>query len=245
MSIVLTLGCFFKSDAMAAGAKLHALDKVSIPSGSDTSINAYIRVSPPLRVQLASEGIEAESLTADCNCPAGKKGRLCKHVWAALLAVEEEHPDFLHGKTSVEKVTVSAQARAAAAPTERALASAKKHEEYAAASKARAAEYRKAQYQRAKERAKERSRGRPSKKEAPPEVSLVAMPPEVEAACAYFLQNGFPMVPGPSIDAVAEAKKKLSRVFHPDKGGTHEEITELNQHWEAIVAYLDQGEAQF
>ncbi len=46
------------------------------------------------------------------------------------------------------------------------------------------------------------------------------------------------MLAGPDSAIVAEAKKKLSRIFHPDKGGTHEEMAELNHQCELVLQYL-------
>lgn len=106
----------------------------------------------------------------------------------------------------------------------------KAHAERAAAMKIRAAEYRKAQYQKMKERAKELK----GKSRSIARASAATYPEDIQAALDYFAQNGFPMPEGPDADIVSEAKKKLSRVFHPDKGGTQDEITELNRHSEAL-----------
>lgn len=219
VSIEDTWGNFFKSDVRTSGSRLFAQQKVSISSGSDTGIHAYVKVAPPSRVRLSSTDIDSESFTADCSCPAAKKGRLCKHVWATLLCVEQTHPDFLSSKQVIEKAEAAASGQ----------------DEFAAAAKLRAANYRREQYQRAKERAKQRKRGG---RDPEPPGNLSTLPPQVEAACAYFADNGFPMVPGPSEEVVGEAKKKLSRVFHPDKGGSHAEIVELNRHSEVIMAFL-------
>jgi hypothetical protein len=46
------------------------------------------------------------------------------------------------------------------------------------------------------------------------------------------------MPAGPDKDILAEAKRKLSRIFHPDKGGTHEESVELNQNCEILLRFI-------
>ena len=95
----------------------------------------------------------------------------------------------------------------------------RKNSAYHEAAKAKASAYRKEQYQKQKARLKET-------KIAPRETYS----DEVEAALAYFSVNGFLMPAGPDREILTEAKKKLSLVFHPDRGGTHEEATELNHH---------------
>src|SRR5687768_1987982 len=102
MSIESVFGNFFKAETQASGAKLVAQEKVSISSGTDTTIQAYIRIAPPLRVLLTTTDITDESFDAQCSCPSFKKGQLCKHIWATLLCVAEEYPDFLSAKTTIE-----------------------------------------------------------------------------------------------------------------------------------------------
>jgi hypothetical protein len=46
------------------------------------------------------------------------------------------------------------------------------------------------------------------------------------------------MAQGPDEAIATEAKKKLSRVFHPDKGGTTEEMVELNRNCELVLDFL-------
>lgn len=215
MSIEQTLGHFFKPEIQASARKLLSDEKVSVQLGSDTGILAYIRVTPPLKVRLSSKGIGSDTMTASCTCPAAKKSQFCKHIWAVLLAVEKEQPDFLFAKQRIEK---------AAAPLE--------GESNQATSRLRATEYRKAQYEKQKHRAKEFRRQRP-KKSAP--LDLSRLPDEVRGALEYFEKNGFPMPHGPSEEIVSEAKRKLSRVFHPDRGGSNEEMVELNRNCEILL----------
>src|SRR5688500_6286388 len=80
IEVMTMLENFFKSEVRTSGSKLVAQEKISVPSGTDTDIHAYVRVAPPFRVVLSSKGIGSESFTADCSCPASKKGQFCKHI---------------------------------------------------------------------------------------------------------------------------------------------------------------------
>jgi hypothetical protein len=220
MSIEGNLGNYFKSEVKASGRKLFAEEKISITGGSDTTILVYVKATPPLKVRLESEGVASKSFTADCACPMGKKAQFCKHVWGALLATEEKFPDFIAAKSSIEKASAHADD---AVP-----------DRYAETAKARASEYRKAQYQKQKADLKAR-KGATERKSA---AAGRSFPDEVTEALRYFDGNGFPMEAGPDEAVLAEAKRKLSRVFHPDKGGTHAEITELNRNCEILERFL-------
>lgn len=226
MAVEEQFGDLFKSELRTSGRKLFVQEKVSISSGSETAIQAYVRVAPPARVNFSTEDIASADFTAECNCPVAKKSRFCKHIWATLLSVEEKYPDFLLGKSGINKVEASAtpSANESAKPS------------YQEAANLRASTYRKEQYQKQKTRAKDQKRERKGLgKEAAPQNDY---PPEVQAALAYFTDNGFEMPEGPSKDIMTEAKRKLSRFFHPDKGGSHDESVELNKHCEIILAFI-------
>lgn len=238
-------GKFFKAEVRTSGAKLFAQEKVSLPSGSDTAIQAYVRVAPPSRVKFSATDIGSESFIADCTCPVAKKSQFCKHVWATLLCVERKYPDFLSAKRRIEKpASPEGSAFAAADVSNRGGSTGATDAEerrpdprasYRESAKSRAAEYRKEQYQKQKLRAKAR-------KQSASELTLPKgrrlYPEEVEKALGYFSVNGFPMTEGPSEEILGEAKKKLSRVFHPDKGGTNGEIVELNRNCEVLQRFL-------
>ncbi len=214
----------FKPEVRSAGRKLFAQEKVSISSGSDTSIQAYVRVAPPFKVVLTAEEIDSPTFSADCACPVAKKSRYCKHIWATLLQVEEKYPDFLLGKVDIQPMG-SAQP----SPAE------EKKNTYQEAAKEKANDYRKAQYQKQKQHAKDKKN---QGKSARPQFNAPVLSEEAEAALAYFAENGFPMSEGPSREILAEAKRKLSRVFHPDKGGSHDESVELNRNCDILLQLL-------
>lgn len=223
MAVDEQFGNFFKSEVRTSGAKLFREEKVSISAGSDTSVQAYVRMSPPVKVVLTAEGIDAGEATAACNCSSAAKAQFCKHVWAVLLATEEKYPDFLSAKTDLKKPETTEDASTSAG------------ESYAEVAKARASEYRKEQYQRQKQFAKDRKRGA---KESENARGLQTYPEPVASAIEYFTQNGFPMPSGPEEEILAEAKRKLSRVFHPDKGGSHAEMVELNERYDLLMRFL-------
>jgi hypothetical protein len=230
MSIDTVFGNFFKSEIQSSGRDLFAEGKVSIVTGSDTAIQAYVRVLPPAKVKLSTGSVGSPSFVAECSCPTAQKSQFCKHVWATLLGTEERYPDFLSEKREIHKPDDEAREAKAAAnpPSARATAAAARQAEFQAASKVRAAEYRKQQYQKQKARAKERKGGRSAS-------ALGADSPEIESALAYFKLNGFEMPNGPDEEIVREAKKVLSRVFHPDRGGTNAEVGELNHYCDVVL----------
>jgi hypothetical protein len=63
-------------------------------------------------------------------------------------------------------------------------------------------------------------------------------PAPVQESLDYFSANGFPL-DDLNMTALLNARKLLSRVFHPDKGGTHDEILELNSHFNVLESYLE------
>lgn len=219
MSIENTFGNYFKTEIRSSGQKLVQQNKISIPNASDTEVHAYVKVAPPVLVHFSSEDISSETVTVECSCPAGQKSQFCKHVWATLLCVEEKYPDFLSSKTSIEKgnslVVKEALGQVAA--------------------KARASEMRKQQYEKQKARMKEFKLKRHESESA---FNLSVLPATVQTALEYFSNNGFPMPKGPSELVVSDAKRKLSRVFHPDKGGSNGEMQELNRNCEEVLNYL-------
>ncbi len=221
MSIEECFGIHFKPEIKTSGAKLIAHGKIAIQSSSDSEAQAYVRMAPPSKVRLCASAIGSGLVLAQCSCPMARKSQFCKHVWATLLIVEQRAPDFLRDKQSLEKPAV--------------LAEDSKRVEI----NARAVEYRKIQYQRQKLHAKElKSRRRAPKASIEPAAVHASLPAEIVAALSYFSQNGFPMPLGPTESIVGEAKRKLSRVFHPDWGGTNEEAVELNRNCDLILGYV-------
>lgn len=208
------LSDYFKPEERKRGEDLFQKDVVLISSASDTEVRAFVQASGKPRVSLSADDVTSESFRAQCSCPAAGKGTLCKHVWATLLKLEDKGSDFLESKSAVEV----SQAPINSAKVEL---------------KERQRSFQKQRYEKQKTRAKEMRREK--KGEAAPQFEY---PPEVEDARTYFRDNGFDLVHPLDIEALNSARKILSRVFHPDKGGTHAETLTLNQNYDLIRNYL-------
>ncbi len=211
---------FFKPEVRSSGRSLVNQGKVLPTRLSDTEIQSYVRVSSAAKVILKSPSIDSKTVLANCTCPLSKKGQFCKHIWAALLVIEQKYPDFLEDKVELEQ---------GSSP----LAEKKSFSQEAY--KLKQADYRKEQYQIQKQRIKDKKTSmKGSQRNSPSELKF---PPGVELAIKYFSQNGFDLKSSLNAENIGFAKKKLSRVFHPDVGGSHEEIQELNKFAEVLIKY--------
>ena len=217
MSVESQWGHFFKPEVRKSGSEYFNEGVVVLSIASDTAIQGYVKGTTSSKVTLKAESIANPTFYADCSCPASRKGILCKHIWAVLLQSEKKHPDFLDSKKNIEKAEKAPQVESPY--------------------KAKQAEYRKQQYEKQKVRAKEQRQAKKKSKRGPAET--ISLPTDVEFAFEFFSANGFPMENPIDEEALKEAKKKLSRVFHPDKGGTHEEAVILNQHFEVLMNFAN------
>ncbi|MFS4460991.1 SWIM zinc finger family protein [Bdellovibrio sp. HCB2-146] len=224
---------FFKPEVRSAGRAFVSQRKVTVSQLSDTEVQSYVRGSKPFKVVFKSPRVDSNLVTVECNCPQSAKGQFCKHIWAALLVTAKQKPDFLEGKTEIEKATVEVQEKTPPSSTSKskpASASAS-YAEKQAAFKQKQSDYRKAQYQKQKQRLKDiknKERGI---------VIDDSYPVPVEAALKYFSENGFELREQMNRVAIAAAKKQLARVFHPDLGGSHEESLELNRQAEILMKF--------
>ncbi len=219
---------FFKSEVRSAGQAFVNKGQVALMRATDTELLAYIRASTSLKVQLKSPSIDSPLLTAFCNCPLGKKGNLCKHIWATMMVVEEKNPDFFSGKTELTT------ADATSAPEALRPKLSQTQIDSQAAYKLKQADYRKQQYQLQKERAQKFKKTKNAKTPMAP-----LFPDNVAEALRYFSENGFALADSLSAEAVGLARKKLARVFHPDLGGSHDEILELNRFTDVLINFCD------
>lgn len=234
---------FFKPEVRTSGRRYYSEGNVIISQPSDTEIQAYIRGSSPIKVNLKSPSMASPLITADCTCPASKKGQLCKHIWATLLTVEDKKPEFFDDKEELQKSegvsipnatsSISERTKTAFRPQEKRPMS-EEQQEKQQAFKDKQADYRKAQYQKQKQRLKDKKQSLKGSK-----FKAAELPEDVEAAISYFSENGFLMEAPFKIENVQAAKKKLSRIFHPDIGGSHQEIVELNKHSENLITYIE------
>lgn len=219
---------FFTSGARSAGLRFFSDGKVSVTQHSDTEITAYVK--PSFKVSLKSTSIEGSRILVTCNCPDFKKERLCKHAWAAVLGAEDKSSDFMENKTEIEICT---DAESKTKPSNNKRPENQAQIDAKAAYKAKQKEYSKQLYQKQKQRLKDI---KTAKKKAP--AVEPTFPKTIEKAFAYFLQNGFDLKISLNEESISRARKKLSRVFHPDISGTHEEILELNKNTDLLLKYV-------
>jgi hypothetical protein len=218
---------FFKAETRNAGEKLFAKAAVFIASASDTHIQASVRTSTPARVTFKTQSISEPIFFADCTC----KKDFCKHIWATLIAVDEKYPDFLEAKTSIErseKTPAATDDPPSAAKQEAAAKAQARADEF----KQKQSEYRKLQYRLQKERL---TKTKLQKKRAPAARSY---PLDVEKALRFFSDNGFAFEGSIDEEELSNARKKLARIFHPDKGGSHDEALLLNENYRIIEEFL-------
>lgn len=206
---------FFKPEVRKRGREDFAKGLAVMSIGGDTQIQGYVKATPLAKVSFNADDISSPTFTVDCSCSSAAKGALCKHIWAMLLVVEQKHPDFLDSKKSFEKVTKFA---ATESPF-----------------KAKQDEYKKQQYQKQKARAKEQRLQKKNQDKAP---AASKYPEEVVQALVFFSSNGFPLEGSLNEESLKAAKKILARVFHPDKGGTHDESVVLNRNYEVLIRFI-------
>lgn len=229
-------GHFFKPEVRKQGQDIYDEGAVSLSIAGDDQIQAFVRVSSGARVSFRATSISSSTFDASCNCPSATKGQLCKHIWATLLKVEESSPDFLSSKTNLEAVAGPLNAKSESKLEKRVDP---RREELLE----KQALHRKAQYQRAKEFAKVRSDQAKEQRAAQKSSRKLSknadpvFPEEVEVALRYFSQNGFDLAPEIEIENLRNAKRVLSRVFHPDKGGSHDEILTLNENFDVLFEF--------
>src|SRR3569623_540833 len=96
----------FTPDELRRGRELSAAVRFS--SASNTLIRALVKDA---RVSLQSEDIESPRAAASCSCTQGRKGHLCKHLAAAVLAGVDRALDFLIKKTEVTVAEATIAAR--------------------------------------------------------------------------------------------------------------------------------------
>lgn len=226
MSLSRELQSFFKSEIRNRGEAEFSKGLVRISLASDNHLQAY--VDRKSKVTLSSTDISSPILRANCNCSTAKKAQFCRHIWAVLLAAEAQSLDILTEKISLH-IT-----EAGVSPKNLTL-------------KEKQKEYRREQYQKAKDRNKDRrenlkvlkqeQRRKQSDRDS---IQEIEHPQQIKAALRYFANNGFVLHKDLNEPALRQAWIKLSRIFHPDRGGTHDEAVVLNENFQTLRRYLDQ-----
>lgn len=207
---------YFKTEIRRRGEEDYAKELGYISNGSDTLIQGFVRSTPPLRVTLATKAIADPEMTASCSCRTGSKGSTCKHIWTILLATDVKYPDFLDVKKTLTMAT--------------GFSAAKTESPY----KTKQADFKKAQYEKQKQWVREKKAENKLKAEPSRERLSVA----IENAFEFFTQNGFSLEQTRDEETLKSAMKTLARIFHPDKGGTHEEAVILNNHYATLTRFF-------
>lgn len=242
MSLDQNFAEYFKPEIQKRGREDFLKGTVFVTNVSDTSVNGLVKGMPPHRVNFIADSISSPSFEAQCSCSTGTKGGFCKHMWSLILGVEKKHPDFLSSKTTIEVNELGSVSRKQSSNKTLFLKTKPKATPEA---EVRAAEYKekqsalkRQQYEKQKAWAKENRLEKKTKKNRMIQAERAPYPSEVEESLVFFTQNGFSMESLPSAAVLQLAKKHLSRVFHPDKGGSHEEAIVLNQHFEILNRYI-------
>lgn len=218
---------YFKPEACHSGQRLVDKDQILLNRPSDTHVMCYVKATTSYRVSLMSSHIADPCVRASCTCSQAGKGTLCKHIWAVLVLIEEQYPEFLS-----EKIEITWGSSSPAGDQELKQKTNARTQEFKQKMKVRQSEYRKRQSEWRKTTAKKQD----LKVDKP--KTNDNLPHDVEAALGYFLENGFSLRETLHLEALSVAKKKLARVFHPDRGGTHQEIVQLNENVEILTRYL-------
>ncbi len=214
MDVESDLSPFFGSQERSKGSELLRKDMVVISSASDTHVRAFVKGSSAAKVSLTADEVDAPVFSSNCSCPQSRKGSLCRHVWAVLLKLQDKEADFLNGKAEIAEP--GAQISAAEV-----------------ARVAKQQEYKEQQRLKNKERNKQIKQQKKNSERGP----ALTYPAPVQDSLDYFSANGFTFTEL-ELPALQNARKLLARVFHPDKGGTHEEVLELNAHYETLEDYI-------
>ena len=213
MPISPTLENQFKPEIRTRGREEYEKDLGFIQSANDTQIQGTVKSMPPSRVKFSCNSISERVFQASCTCSSAGRGNLCKHIYTVLLLVEEKHPDFLDAKNNIyiETTEVKKNPR-----------------------KEKQKEYQKQQYEKQKQYQKEKK----AEKEKKESVISETFAPEVEEALNFFEVNGFDLQYDKDDEQLKKAKKQLARVFHPDKGGSHNEAVKLNENYEILSKHF-------
>jgi hypothetical protein len=102
--------------------------------------------------------------------------------------------------------------------------------------KAKQKEFQKAQYEKQKQRLKDQ---KTEQKRIESEPEQEKYPADIESAMLFFLENGFKIQATTDPEVLNKIKKTLHRVFHPDKGGAHDEAVALNKHYDVLIEFLN------
>lgn len=211
MGIESIFSVFFRPEYRRKGELLYTGGLVRMQQASEANVAAF--VDNKARVTLESDGMDSIQISARCSCTKFRSGHGCMHIWATLLQLEKDGAEFLSNKNELEF------------PQRIPTAADKVREEKMEA----VAEKKREDGKRI--RAEQKKRKQLERRAA----NQTTSPAEAEAL-SYFSTNGFSFILPVDPEELDHAKKILARVFHPDRGGTHEEMLELNRHTETLTS---------
>ncbi len=216
----------FASAERRKGRELESKGQVILSSASDSEVQAFVKGSRSGRVRLYADDITSSEFFAKCSC-SGASGR-CRHIWAVVLKLSTQGADFLIHRRELRSPPQAAE------PAAQVAAKANVSSEYKERLNEQLKLRRKAHY-KAQKLKKQSVRNQAKGGSAQPHTKLY--PEAVQAALVYFEVNGFKLDP-PELTQLLLAKRQLSRVFHPDRGGTHEEALQLSECFNIVRDYL-------
>lgn len=217
---------YFKPEVRKRGEAYYDDNAVYLSSATDTAISAVIKASPPVRISLITNSISDSSFEATCSCTSAQKGQLCKHIWGTILTAALDYPDFFDSKTDLMKGETASPSKAKREVTDSQKAFQEKL-------KSKQSAYRKEIYQKIKSEKKSQKNASSQK------GHRNSLSESAEEALKYFSENGFELDRPIDLEKLKSAKKILSRVFHPDKGGSHEEALLLNKHYDTLASIAE------
>lgn len=217
----------FKPEVRRKGTELLKKSSIILSSMSDTKISCLVRGFSPIRISFSTDSIASPMFSVNCSCPLSAKKQLCSHAWAALLLVETHYPDFFDSKTElIVNATETAPHSSEHDQTKHIFFK----QQYVEKQKI----YRKQLLQKRKDQ-------RLAEKQSQRTLGQAKRPENIQAALDFFVKNGFAELETEAnlnLENLRAAKKLLSRVFHPDKGGSHNEMLLLNQNCDLLIEYI-------
>ena len=224
---------YFKPEVAHSGQRLVDSGKILLPRPSDTELICYVNaVGTRFKVKLSSPSVGDSCVESSCTCSVAGKGVPCKHIWAVMSLVEQGDSDFLIEKT--EMVLMDSEVvKPKSEYGERQQQFKQNLKERQVEQRQRQSQWQKDWRQKQKEARKAHSTKNFNKQSINSDL-----PHEVQVALSYFSENGFELQENLTLENIALAKKKLARIFHPDRGGSHNEIVQLHEQVEVLVHHL-------
>lgn len=216
---------YFKQAVVIRGEELFLRAAPRVSLAGNANIEAQVQDKGRKMVRFAIDSQAPSTVNASCSCWKPGRAQFCLHLWSSLRALETHYPE---ASASWKELNLKPEEDAGQAA----------RLEKAQLLRSRQADYRKAAYEKSKERNRAFSQkikpaaANSSAHSANSSREKLAEP--TQNALKYFSLNGFEFAYPLDLAALNAAKKLLSRVFHPDRGGTHEEMLTLHHHFDVL-----------